>query len=143
MEVISPEFGSSQIQENKRRLLAVDDERQIAEILSAAGTKFGFGTKVVTDPDAFKDIYQTFDPDVIIVDVVMPNVDGIELLRYLADSSCEAPVLIISGFNPHYMHSMEQLGGDWGLPSVTSMKKPFRMDALKAYLDQIPQRAQG
>ena len=139
MQVVSPEFGSSQLQERKRRLLAIDDEQQNADILFEAGTKFGFDTKVVTDPEAFKDAYQTFDPDVIIVDIVMPEVDGIELLRYLADSACKVPVLVISGFNPHYMHSMEQLGVSWGLPSVSSMKKPFRMDALKSYLDQVPQ----
>ena len=143
MQVARPEFGSSQLQQEKRRLLAIDDDQQIAEILSIAGTKFGFDAKVVTDPEAFKDLYQTFHPDVIIVDVVMPEVDGIELLRYLADSGCEVPVLVISGFNPHYMHSMEQLGGNWGLPVVSSMKKPFRMDALKSYLDQIPYKTEN
>ena len=141
MEVASSEFGSGRSMDQKRRLLAIDDDEQIAEILSIAGTRFGFDAKVVTEPEAFKDIFKTFDPDVIIVDVVMPEMDGIELLRHLAESGCNVPVLVISGFNPHYMHSMEQLGADWGLPSVSSMKKPFRMDDLKSYLDQVPYRA--
>jgi CheY-like chemotaxis protein len=67
----------------------------------------------------------------------MPRVDGIELMRFLADEQCRSPLLIMSGSDPQLLRSALSLGDALGLEVLGKIAKPLRMDELRAVLDGL------
>ena len=70
----------------------------------------------------------------MVLDLVLPNVDGIQVLRFLADRGCKANIWLLSGFDPKVVQTAERLGISLGLNIVGSMTKPVSVGTLKAEL---------
>ena len=84
----------------EKRLLIVDDEPDFAEFVGIVGEQLGYETLKISDPRKFQDSYNEFTPDVIVLDMVMPEIDGVELIKWLTSQNATAKVVIISGYNP-------------------------------------------
>ena len=80
--------------------------------------------------DAFKRAYETFAPTLIVLDIVMPRTDGIELIKWLIERGATASIIVASGYNALYAKMAATLGSDRGL-SVSFLDKPFKIDALR------------
>lgn len=119
---------------NQQRLLVIDDEPGFGAFVQQVAEGEAFAVCVTTRADEFKEALATFRPTVIALDVVMPDVEGIELLQFLADANWTGPVLVISGYNPDYLRLAKALGGSRGLPSVTTLTKPIHARDLRAAL---------
>ncbi len=119
---------------NQQRLLVIDDEPGFGAFVQQVAEGESFTVRVTTRADEFKEALATFRPTVIALDVVMPDVEGIELLQFLADANWTGPVLVISGYNPDYLRLAKALGGSRGLPSVTTLTKPIHARDLRAAL---------
>ena len=63
-----------------KRLLIVDDNEAFGEFIRKVGVGAGYAVEVVPTGEAFKARYSAFKPIVVIVDLVMPDIDGIELV---------------------------------------------------------------
>jgi DNA-binding response OmpR family regulator len=107
-----------------KRLLAIDDEVDFGAFLRKAAEKLGFEVRFTTHADEFKALYRSFVPTVITLDIVMPWLDGIELIQWLAAEDCTARVVIISGFDPRYSEAAEIIGGTKGRMAITRLNKP-------------------
>ena len=68
--------------------------------LSRVAQGCGYEVRNTDDAVGFKQVYLSWVPDIVILDLVMPQIDGIELLRFLAERASKARILIISGFDP-------------------------------------------
>jgi CheY-like chemotaxis protein len=90
--------------------------------------------RVTVRADEFAEIYESFAPTVIVMDVVMPEVDGIELVQWLAQEKCRAKILIVTGYNPHYADAAKRLVSAGDLPSVETLTKPISLADLRAAL---------
>ncbi len=119
---------------NSGHLLVIDDEPDIARFIGTVAEGLGYEVTVTTEADAFIDAYNRKNPDVIVVDVVMANIDGIELVKYLAEVGCDARVLVISGYTERYLDNTKTLGEAFGLSSITAMRKPIELNQLEAFL---------
>ncbi len=64
----------------------------------------------------------------------MPEVDGIELLRYLAEQGCRSRVVVMSGFNESYLRPAQSIGEGFGLAEVSSLVKPLCVETLRSAL---------
>ncbi len=117
-----------------KRILVIDDDPEIAAFVSDVSRQLGFEVDVATDSEEFKRKFHTTAPDVIVLDIVMPGEDGIELMRYLAEHDCRSGIIIMSGYNPLYLKSGETLARDWGLRAITSLTKPIELDTLEQAL---------
>ena len=118
------------------RLLLIDDEPQLAAFVASAAKMCGFDP-ITTDRDEDFRARLTDDaPQMVALDLGMPGMDGVELLRFLADRSYSGPVLIISGFDRRVLESAFRLGEALGLRMVGPLEKPARLDALEAILKQ-------
>lgn len=117
-----------------KRLLVIDDEPGFGRFVQHAAESEGFEVRVTTRADAFKEELVRFSPSMVVLDVVMPDVEGIELLQYLADANWLGPVLVISGYNPEYLRLAKALGGSRGLASVTTLTKPIHARDLRCAL---------
>lgn len=120
-----------------RKLLIIDDEPDIALFIGQVAEGLGYDCRTTTDPDEFRKIYADFEPDVVILDIVMPEVDGIELVKHLADKSCSSRILVISGYAERYLDNTKSLGEAFGLDSITAMAKPIELPKLEEFLNAV------
>ena len=73
----------------------------------------------------------------VALDLGMPGMDGVELIRFLADQDYGSPVLIVSGFDRRVLESAFRLGEALGLTMVGPIEKPIRLADLEALLGQL------
>jgi DNA-binding response OmpR family regulator len=118
----------------ERRLLILDDEPAICEFVSRAAVGQGFEVRATTRATDFMAAFKEFKPTHIILDVLMPEMDGIELIQWLAKAGCTARIAVITGGQWNYAKAAEKLGTIRGLPSITTLRKPVSLADLRAVL---------
>ena len=119
------------------RLLLIDDEPQLADFVAKTGDLCGYAPQVADGDDDFRAEFRRDRPAVVVLDLGMPDSDGIELLRFLAEHGFEGPVLIISGFDRRVLDSAFRLGEALGLRMVGPLEKPTRLEALEDLLLEV------
>lgn len=118
------------------QLLLIDDEPALAEFVANAARECGFEPVVTSSDSLFRDAFRASRPDAVAMDLGMP-VDGVELLRFLADEDFEGPVLIISGFDRRVLESAFRLGEAQGLQMAGPIEKPVRLEELEELLNRL------
>jgi DNA-binding response OmpR family regulator len=119
------------------RLLLIDDEPTLAEFLASAAEESGFDPVITERDDEFRDAFLAQTPDMVALDLGMPGMDGVELIRFLADQQYSAPVLIVSGFDRRVLESAFRLGAALGLTMVGPVEKPVRFEVLEEMLSRL------
>lgn len=122
---------------NAPRLLLIDDEPSLAAYLADAARHCGFEPILTSNDSDFRTRFVTERPAVVALDLGMPGMDGVELLRFLAAEACRAPVLIVSGFDRRVLDSAFRLGEALGLSMVGPLEKPVRLEELERQLSEI------
>src|SRR5262245_42154534 len=117
-------------------LLAIDDEEEIAETVCAIAARAGFRTLWSTTPARIRELVEQSDPDVIVLDLQMPGLDGVSALRHLADARSKAKILLVTGMDERTIASAEQYGLRRGLAVFGTLQKPFDPDELFARLER-------
>lgn len=81
--------------ENKGNILVVDDEPQITRVLKTTLSSQGYGARAASDGDEAVQLMKDWSPDLIITDLRMPNMDGLELCRQVRQKS-RVPIIVLS-----------------------------------------------
>lgn len=118
-------------------LLVVDDEPRFRDFVKNVAVKIGFDVECASDGREFKILCDATAPDVVVLDIVMPGIDGVELVQWLAERGKQVHVVIVTGFAPNYATLAKKLGEAKGLLSVTTLTKPVRMAALQDAIRNI------
>jgi EAL domain-containing protein (putative c-di-GMP-specific phosphodiesterase class I)/FixJ family two-component response regulator len=116
-------------EQTTRRILVVDDEPELGQLVADAAEEAGFDAVVCSDAEEFRVAYAD-DYDVVVLDILMPQTDGIELLRFLADKHSGAQVLLMSGFDKRVLSTAEELARALGLRVLGHLSKPLRIAEL-------------
>jgi len=116
------------------RLLVVDDEADLCEFLREVASDCGFEVAATTTHEDFKREYRSFKPGALILDLAMPEGDGIELLHFLADERSESRILLLSGFDARVRGAALRVGRDLGLRMLDALQKPVRIAELEEHL---------
>jgi len=119
------------------RLLLIDDEPALAEFLATAAEDSGFEPVIAESDEEFRGAFLSNRPDMVALDLGMPGMDGVELIRFLADEDYDAPVLIVSGFDRRVLESAFRLGEALGLQMVGPLEKPVRFQELEQVLREL------
>lgn len=122
------------------RLLVIDDEPQLGEFLASIARDSGFAAEVTTEDEDFRRRFLDRRPHLVALDLGMPGMDGVELLRFLAEERFDAPVLIVSGFDRRVLDSAFRLGEALGLTMAGPLEKPMRADLLERTLTDLKSR---
>ncbi|MEX2615953.1 MAG: EAL domain-containing response regulator [Alphaproteobacteria bacterium] len=120
---------------NNSRVLTIDDESEIGELISDTAVALGFDGRYVCDFRAFRDICASFDPTIIFIDLQMPDVDGIEILNELHRLGNRADIVLISGYNARVLKSARDLGISKGLRVLDILTKPIDIADLESCLN--------
>ena len=117
------------------RLLVVDDEPNIRELLSASLRYAGFEVATASDGQQALALAESFRPDLLVLDVMMPGLDGFGVVRRLRQAGRHTPVLFLTARDaPEDKVSGLTLGGD------DYVTKPFSLDEVLARIRAVLRR---
>jgi DNA-binding response OmpR family regulator len=118
---------------SKKKILAIDDDASICDFYENGLALLGYDIKCASTVDKAKESLAARRPDLILMDIMMPDQDGISLTRELrADEKTSAiPILVVSGLADAGTLNDALLFG-----AVDYLVKPVDMDALKAKIDR-------
>jgi CheY-like chemotaxis protein len=120
-----------------KRLLIVDDEPRFATFVGKVAAPLGYDVEITTHGRDFQKAYRKNKPDTIVIDMVMPEIDGNELILWLVNQGCDADIIIITGFSPDYAVNARILGEFKGLRSVRTLSKPVSVARLRMILEDV------
>ncbi len=120
---------------NRSHILVVDDEPQITRVLRTTLNAQGYEIRVANDGETALEIAKDFTPDLVITDLMMPNMNGIELCRQLRKSS-QVPILVLSvrGEERNKIEALDSGADDY-------ITKPFSTGELLARVRAALRRA--
>ena len=118
----------------KPTIYIVDDDPSSAEILSEVATTAGYNVSVFHTARDFKRKIDEMAPDVIAMDLFMPETDGIELTQWLGTVGCQAKVFFVSGFNGIYMDMASELAHHYNIKVIGQLTKPININDFRETL---------
>ena len=134
-QTAQPPVDQGSTVKSRVRILSVDDEPQVLRLIQNTLSEVGYSTIATSDPEEAEYLVETQKPQLVLLDLMMPGTDGIELMRRIHDIS-NVPVIFISGYNRHedVMKAFE-LGAD------DYIVKPFSHTELVARIEAVLRRS--
>jgi DNA-binding NtrC family response regulator len=114
------------------RVLVVDDDASIGEYVRTLLGNDGFDVTVVSDPAKAEGVLRSESPHLVILDLMMPGMHGLEVLERLRKIDSDVAVVIFTGYP-----SLETAVGAMKLDAVDYLKKPFEPEELRATVDRV------
>lgn len=121
----------------KRNILVVDDEAQITRVLKTSLSSQGYGIRTAAGGEEALRLMKDWPPDLIVTDLRMPNMDGLELCRHVRTQS-RVPIIVLSvkGEEGTKVEALDAGADDY-------VTKPFSMAELLARIRAALRRASG
>ena len=122
---------------SKNKILIVDDDSNIAELISLYLAKECFDTQIVGDVESALRSFKTYQPDLILLDLMLPGIDGYQVCREVRSSS-DTPVIMLSAKGEVFDKVLGlELGAD------DYIEKPFDSKELVARVKAVLRRSKG
>tara|TARA_R110002167_G_scaffold19055_8_gene70814 strand:- start:13486 stop:14697 length:1212 start_codon:yes stop_codon:yes gene_type:complete len=121
---------------NPNRLLIIDDDEGMRDFIADVADEAGYVILQTACADEFIAACKSFRPSLIFIDLVMPDTDGIELIRLLAKHAVKAKVCVMSGMDKKILQTAEHLGIQQGLKMFGILPKPVSVLDLDALFNQ-------
>ena len=116
------------------RLLAIDDDEDSADLIIRSAVKCGYEGLPITNAESLADTVARWCPDVVTLDIGMPNVDGAGALALLAEVNFKGQVIIVSGKPDWQRKLVADLGLRMGLAIAANEQKPVDILRLRRLL---------
>jgi CheY-like chemotaxis protein len=124
--VINEQFGS-----NKKTILVVDDESDFVKIITSDLEDMGYQIiKAYSGRECLKKI-EELKPDLVILDFMMPEMSGSEVLNTLRNENNKVPVILLTVHNLRYVEDKARHY------TVKCMSKPYKLDELQATIEDL------
>ena len=112
---------------SKKRILVIDDQEEVLALLKDSLVGSGFEAMVCKEPKNVLILIKSFKPDLILLDLLMPDLGGFEICEILNNDpqTHGIPIIIISGFG-----DLVDIKKAYKLGAVGYLVKPFPLDSL-------------
>ncbi len=118
----------------KQKILIVDDDNNIAELISLYLVKECFETKICNDGETAINTFDTFEPNLVLLDLMLPGIDGYQVCREIRSKS-QTPIIMLSAKGEVFD---KVLGLEMGADDY--MEKPFDSKELVARVKAVLRR---
>jgi DNA-binding NtrC family response regulator len=116
-------------------ILIVDDDKEICDYMETFLARDGFAVRTLTSPQDAVEEVRSGKYHLVILDLMMPKIDGIELLRQIRRVDTDIAVIIFTGYP-----SLETAVASMKLDVVDYIKKPFNPDEFKDVIERVMKR---
>ncbi len=126
-------------------ILVVDDENDIRDVLKELLEREGYAVKVAADGVEAITIFREYKPDIVVVDIVMPEKDGVGVIKEIRDESINAKIVAISGggklnpgsYKPEAIATTVYLAAANSAGADITLTKPFNKGDLLTAIREI------
>src|SRR5690242_20581624 len=117
-----------------KKLLVIDDQTGITKVVELIARQLGLNARSLNNSAEATDAFIAFMPDVVMLDMIMPEKDGIDVLNEILLTGIPVKVVLTSGFSDSYLRLAEGLAKFHANKNVSILRKPFRRDELVSLL---------
>jgi DNA-binding response OmpR family regulator len=116
-----------------KKVLVVDDEPSITDLVSLILTEKGYEVSIANDGKQGLKQFESVEPDLVITDIVMPDMEGIEFIKALVKKKKDIPVIVMSGniVGRKFLKTACLFG------AKAALTKPFTTQELIETIDRI------
>ncbi len=121
------------------RVLVVDDDSFMGQLIARLLARLGISqtTVVLSGRQALRQIDDGANFELALLDLFMPDIDGIELIEQLADRTVPMPIALLSGHDARFLQQARALAEKRGLRVAGILQKPVAASDLEALLNQL------
>ncbi|NNE27916.1 MAG: response regulator transcription factor [Saprospiraceae bacterium] len=116
------------------KILYLEDEHYLGRIVKESLASRGYDIKLVTDGNNLMHQFEHFVPDICVLDIMVPNIDGYTLSKSIRERDADMPIIFLSAKNQtqDVLKGFESGGNDY-------LKKPFSMEELIVRIENLLQ----
>ena len=115
----------------------IDDEQQTAELLAEFTRLIGCQPCVYTEAIRFFEETESYtESSIMVLDLNMPNMDGVEVMRQMVKTNRRLPLILVSGYDSGILHSAEQLAKAYSLDIIATIAKPLEFSLFKSIIQK-------
>lgn len=119
-----------------KRILIVDDEPEAVAVIERAGIDLMCEVATLDHTKAFERLIAEWSPDVVVLDIGIPDRDGYVLFSVLADLKYPGSVVVISGMPPQDLEAAARIARMRGLNTIGAVRKPIAQEDIRAMLSK-------
>lgn len=119
-----------------KKLLIIDDQAGITRVVGLIAEQLGMEFKALNNSITATETFISYKPDVLMLDMIMPEKDGIDVLNEILLTGIPARIVLTSGFSDAYLRLAEGVAKFHDTDAVSILKKPFRREELIAKLKE-------
>lgn len=120
---------------SEHKLLILDDDELTGETIRNVAEYAGMSVQVTTNATAFFNLLKEWEPSHIALDLIMPEMDGVEVLGALGEQNITAKIIITSGVGQQVLQAAARSAAAHGLNIVGILPKPFNPKAFRELID--------
>jgi CheY-like chemotaxis protein len=134
---VTTDVPDKQDPERTKFLIALDDDPDSAELVARVGRLCGYESRALSDPHAIGPAFKERCPDVLTLDLSMPQKDGFQMLSLLQEVGFKGALIVISGNEDWVRQFACELAGLKGIAMATHLQKPVDIRTLKDLLKVV------
>jgi CheY-like chemotaxis protein len=120
-----------------KKLLVIDDQSGITKVVELLARQIGLEARTLNSSLQATEEFIAFQPDVVMLDMIMPEKDGIDVLNEILLTGMPVKIVLTSGFSDSYLRLAEGVAKFHENDDVTVLRKPFRREQLVTLLRQL------
>jgi CheY-like chemotaxis protein len=123
-----------------KKLLIVDDQAGITKVVGLIARQLGLEFKALNSSERATEEFIEYRPDILMLDMIMPEKDGIDVLNEILLTGIPAQIVLTSGYSDAYLRLGEGVAKFHESGQVAVLKKPFRRADLVNLLTELSEK---
>jgi len=119
-----------------KKLLIIDDQAGTTKVVGMIATQMGLDVRATNSPMRATETFLEYRPDIVMLDMIMPEKDGIEVLNEILLTGIPSRIVLTSGLSTGFLRLAERVAKFHDNPAVAILRKPFKRAELISALTE-------